>query len=602
MPIELTTASEETLDAIRASLAAASIPALSAEAAARTAGDDALADSVEETGETVDAVKTSIRKGVAEPAFYRIDSTDDFEVQWISSPDIPVRMSNQPDGSAGENTLELVHPSVVHIPGGWRGWPWWMAVTTYPVATKGDAEIWENPSILVSDNGIDWIEHPGLSNPIAPCPAASSTQGDVGLCYDPDADRLIIVYVRTTPSVKELRLIQSTDGVAWSAPVVVKTQASLLMTSPNLVRVVKGGVVEWRLYFNRSDLDGGFRLRFCLGTDPVNATQWLAASETVCTITGLGSGRIPWDFQMYWSGSQYIYLPTVSVGFGGSFTRPVLGTSSDGTTFACGTPIARRTPVGQRFDLLIYTTAITLMGTGEFLVISSGQTSGVGWRLRIGLLKKRTGIPAQAQQVFGFDHRYNITPASGTVTAAGASTSEGVVAATVADTPTRSADGITFDGVGEYCLWSDKSFLKQPQFTAIISFRMLLSAGSASGNKVVFLLGTVLLLAVPVAGKWQLHLRDFGGITILVPQLIDANVDLTVAISWDGTVARFGSSLIDDYGGSQEGALTGITMNGDLWLGAGLNSGTPGGVLIKQFRLFDRATTSNLEGIAKSFA
>ena len=49
---------------------------------------------------------------------------------------------------------EAVHPDILFFPNGWRGWEYWLVITPYP----GDDTSKENPSILVSHDGITWRE------------------------------------------------------------------------------------------------------------------------------------------------------------------------------------------------------------------------------------------------------------------------------------------------------------------------------------------------------------------------------------------------------------------------------------------------------------
>ena len=56
----------------------------------------------------------------------------------------------------------------------WNGYRYWMAMTPYPNAQNA----YENPSIVVSDDGETWIEPPGISNPIVPYPGAGYYNSD----------------------------------------------------------------------------------------------------------------------------------------------------------------------------------------------------------------------------------------------------------------------------------------------------------------------------------------------------------------------------------------------------------------------------------------
>ena len=65
---------------------------------------------------------------------------------------------------------ELVHPDVLHVPSGWSGYEYWMAVTPYP----GSDSRFENPSIYASHDGETWVTPAGASNPITRPRAAAS--------------------------------------------------------------------------------------------------------------------------------------------------------------------------------------------------------------------------------------------------------------------------------------------------------------------------------------------------------------------------------------------------------------------------------------------
>lgn len=65
-----------------------------------------------------------------------------------------------------EGNNEVVHPSVYYNPSGWRTYKFWLAMTPY---AKSNNEV-ENPSVLVSNDGKEWIVPKGGSNPIVEKP------------------------------------------------------------------------------------------------------------------------------------------------------------------------------------------------------------------------------------------------------------------------------------------------------------------------------------------------------------------------------------------------------------------------------------------------
>ncbi|UIR56301.1 hypothetical protein LZQ00_00395 [Sphingobacterium sp. SRCM116780] len=69
------------------------------------------------------------------------------------------------------------HPDVLYFANGFHGFKYWMVFTPYfgAVGTTQNSKRYENPSIVVSNDGITWSTPPGLINPImnAPYPQES---------------------------------------------------------------------------------------------------------------------------------------------------------------------------------------------------------------------------------------------------------------------------------------------------------------------------------------------------------------------------------------------------------------------------------------------
>ena len=60
------------------------------------------------------------------------------------------------------------HPDVQYFPNGFKGYKFWMVFTPYFGSIGYDfyARRYENPTIVVSNDGINWVEPEGISNPI----------------------------------------------------------------------------------------------------------------------------------------------------------------------------------------------------------------------------------------------------------------------------------------------------------------------------------------------------------------------------------------------------------------------------------------------------
>ncbi len=132
-----------------------------------------------------------------------------------------------------DNSGQAVHLDVVYIPGGWQGYSYWMVMTPYPYSN----DQLENPSVLVSTNGLNWTD-PG-HNPVAPNPNTSSTA-----YFQSDPDMLLVnnrMYIYYRTSIKSsnqttLNYITSVDGRNWTAPQSAGiTQNGNYFASPSVV-------------------------------------------------------------------------------------------------------------------------------------------------------------------------------------------------------------------------------------------------------------------------------------------------------------------------------------------------------------------------------
>ena len=107
------------------------------------------------------------------------------------------------------------HPSVVFAPQGWNGYRYWMAFTPFPDDSR------ENPSIVVSQDGIRWWVPDGASNPVVA--AEEVRRAGYRFNSDPElvltADGRMLLYYR--PFLGEgneaIFCKRSQDGVEWSS-------------------------------------------------------------------------------------------------------------------------------------------------------------------------------------------------------------------------------------------------------------------------------------------------------------------------------------------------------------------------------------------------
>ena len=114
------------------------------------------------------------------------------------------------------------HPSVVFFENGWNGWKYWMAFTPFPVGGKPYMDRWENPCVVVSQDGIHW-QYPDkkvfLDDLTAEQIKNRNYYSDTHLLYNRDEDSLQLYYRlnagRNSDEVSIFR-ITTNNGISWT--------------------------------------------------------------------------------------------------------------------------------------------------------------------------------------------------------------------------------------------------------------------------------------------------------------------------------------------------------------------------------------------------
>ena len=140
-----------------------------------------------------------------------------------------------------ERSGQAVHPDVVRFKSAWQGWEYWMAVTPFP---RGN-EAFENPSILVSHDGLRWQVPAGLVNPLVRTPGRAGYNSDPDLSYDAAGNRLVLLYREVSVRQNLIRSTTSTDGVHWTRPILVFRRPNHNMVSPTLTFGAAGTPMLW---------------------------------------------------------------------------------------------------------------------------------------------------------------------------------------------------------------------------------------------------------------------------------------------------------------------------------------------------------------------
>ncbi|MBE0566975.1 MAG: DUF2341 domain-containing protein [Krumholzibacteria bacterium] len=260
---------------------------------------------------------------------------------------------------------QVVHPDVIHVPGGWNGYEYWMAMTPYPNSNDN----YENPSVLVSNDNLTWVVPPGVTNPLEPEPNGHNDDTDILLV----GGEMIIYYNETNNNGNTyIKRLASTDGVFWSDAVTVITLPNYVMSPAVIhdgslyhmwyVRSAGGCSAPSQAFYHRTSLDG---------------IAW--GPEEAATMDH--PGRVLWHFDVQLNAGLYTML-LISYPNGSSCgnTTMYYAESTDGLTWTAdpGPFLARSSSGWDNGNM--YRASFSI--DGAFLrVWYSAMSSGGQWRV-----------------------------------------------------------------------------------------------------------------------------------------------------------------------------------------------------------------------------
>ena len=159
----------------------------------------------------------------------------------------------------------------------------------------------ENPSVVVSDDGLNFREEkPGL-NPLVPAPEKDHND-DPDLFYS--NGKYGILYLETMrPEKQSLILLESTDRIHWEKIIIHEERldqgSGCFMLSPKYIE--KDGL-SYLFYVNR-DATGGYRIEYVTGKDVYSLDF---ADRKAVAVSGLG--ELPWHLDIIKDGGQEWYM------------------------------------------------------------------------------------------------------------------------------------------------------------------------------------------------------------------------------------------------------------------------------------------------------
>lgn len=273
-----------------------------------------------------------------------------------------------------DNSNQANHPKVLYFEDGWNGFKYWMAFTPYPHSNDD----YENPSIIVSQDGLNWNVPSGSTNPVI----SLSNDIKLGAHYsDPHLvmrDQVMELWYRYNPakpgeirpdnSISIIYRIKSKDGIVWTQPEIIIKGSNYY--SPVIIyeesKYKIWYTTDTGMYYIQSDND-------CASfTNP----------QTV--FTGLPGDRIPWHFDIIHSEKGYEMLVSNYSGkvFGPNFQHQLISysVSNDKINFANSIDIIKAS-IGNSWDnQQIYRPSL-IRTNNEYHIYYSAMSQNSEWHI-----------------------------------------------------------------------------------------------------------------------------------------------------------------------------------------------------------------------------
>lgn len=291
-------------------------------------------------------------------------SVADTKQQEIELRNAPVYLTQEPQLltiPTYEGSGQATHPSVIRERTRWNGYYFWMAFTPYPNTTH------ENPCIVASNDGVNWVVPNGLTNPLDPTPP-TGYNSDTELVRV--GDRLRVYwrwYTADGASGNVLYYMESSDGINWGTKKECTFDEYHDPISPAIVKTDK-----WYMYV-------GSNFKRFESTDGINWTN-----PVDCTTNADSVGRI-WH-QQVWADKNKLRMVAAMSSLGDSpATRTELfyGTSENGIDWTIEDNALYRRKAGSNFDERVYRSCVVPYpdSDGEMFIFMSGLTSSLSERI-----------------------------------------------------------------------------------------------------------------------------------------------------------------------------------------------------------------------------
>lgn len=308
---------------------------------------------------------------------------------------------------------QATHPSVVYIPSGVSGYTYWMAMTPFPYGN--DAH--EDPNILASNNGTDWVVPAGLTNPLDELSGGSGNfNADTELHWDGTMFRLLWARPSNPGSGdgrNSIVMRTSTDGINWT-PLTEILRSDIgdgvVLASPTLTKL--NG--EWWMHGVEIARTPNALVAYRSAVANPGPADWV---KVACTVApGLPPGREVWHLGVRRYDGAWWAILNDTTNQPGTDGRIYLMRSENGIDWI-NSPIPLIPQIGAAHNALYRPTFVCSGSLADqsltFDIWYGGRrTTGVNWNL----FRTKTVLPI-AQPTDIMRNRYGVGSPVGSVNA-----------------------------------------------------------------------------------------------------------------------------------------------------------------------------------------
>jgi hypothetical protein len=264
---------------------------------------------------------------------------------------------------------QAMHPKVLYFDTPWNGWKYWMSYTPYPNG-KGD---FENPSVAVSQDGLDWHIPKGLKNPIIKPPSDAGRGGHYSDPHIVMNEHSMEMWYRYNPAnnknnkINRIYMVTSMNGVSWASPKLILNDQYKYFSPAVLY---ENGV--YKMWF--SDTDGKLHYR-----ESNNLTTWSAVETVNLELNGYRTWHQ--DVIHTQGGYETIFSAFKNGEFSLNNQQLYYSISPDGINF--GKPVLILSPSSEKNQLdnqMIYRSSL-LKVNGAYKIFYSAMNKNRQWHI-----------------------------------------------------------------------------------------------------------------------------------------------------------------------------------------------------------------------------